>query len=126
MAVRSAEDVAALIDRPGFYQNPYATYAVLRDEAPVFWYGQWGQWLVSRNEDIAYVLRNPGLFSSVGWEQRVLSQLDTSLLGQIPEIRDHYATPALINSDPPDHARLRCPVGRAFSPRNLAPIASHG
>jgi cytochrome P450 len=119
MGVPSTSDPAALIARPEFYQDPYPTYAVLRDEAPVFWYPPWGQWLVSRYDDIAHVLRHPEAFSSVGWEQRVLGQLDPALLARITEIRDHYDTPALINSDPPEHVRLRRPVGRAFSPRNL-------
>ena len=124
MASPSANDLRPLIDRPEFYQDPYPTYAVLRDAAPVVWYEPWGQWLISRYEDIAHVLRHPELFSSVGWEQRVLGQLDDALLNRIPEIRVHYDTPALINSDPPDHTRLRRPVGRAFSPRNLTSMRS--
>lgn len=122
MRTLEAGQLEALIDRPAFYQDPYPTYAVLRESAPVFWYAPWGQWLISRYEDIAHVLRHPDVFSSVGWEQHVLSHLAPSILEQIPAIRNHYDTPVLVNSDPPDHARLRRAVGRTFTPRNLEPI----
>ena len=122
MGPPDAGHLAGLIDRPAFYQDPYPTYAALRESAPVFWYEPWGQWLISRYDDIADVLRRPDAFSSVGWEHRVLGQLDPSIQEQIPAIRGHYDTPALIHSDPPDHTRLRRSVARAFAPRNLESI----
>ncbi len=119
MGTLASGQIDTLIGTPAFYQDPYPTYAALRESAPVFWYEPWGQWLISRYEDIAYVLRRPDVFSSVGWEQRVLGQLEPAILGQIPAIRHHYDTAVLVNSDPPDHARLRRAVGRSFTPRTL-------
>src|SRR5215475_5956103 len=45
-------------------EDPYPYYAVLRDEAPVYWAEAAQTWCVSRYDDVQLVLRNPELFSS--------------------------------------------------------------
>jgi pimeloyl-[acyl-carrier protein] synthase len=100
-----------------FYQNPYPVYRALRRHDPVHWFEPWGQWLVSRHEDVAFVLKNPQIFSSVGWEPRLIGALPRELADQIPQVREHFGTRVLLNSDPPEHTRLRRMLTRSFVPR---------
>ena len=46
-----------------FLEDPYPTYARLRDEAPVQW-NPAGFAVVSRYADVVHVLKSPQLFSS--------------------------------------------------------------
>ena len=49
---------------PDFQERIYPTYRQLRDEHPVFWDAGQKAWLLSRYEDVHYVLTEPELFSS--------------------------------------------------------------
>ena len=49
---------------PPNWQNPYPTYARLRDEAPVHYAEQTGTDCISRYADVARVMRDPESFSS--------------------------------------------------------------
>ena len=44
---------------PEFAQNPYPTYKRLREEDPVHW-SPLGFWMVTRFEDVDFVLRDKG------------------------------------------------------------------
>lgn len=89
---------------PEFKADPYATYARLREEAPVL-RTEMNFWAVSRYDDVCFVLKNPQLFSSAGMGQ-----------GSI----DGRGTRTIINTDPPDHTYMRNLVNRAFTPRMVA------
>lgn len=106
-----------LID-PTFYADPYPVYALLRAESPVHWCEPWQQWVVTRADDVLAVLREPALFSSNGWEQRFLATLPAEA-GGLPNLRRHYGTDVLSNTDPPTHTRLRRMLSRSFTPRVL-------
>jgi cytochrome P450 len=66
-----------------------------------------GFWLVTRYDDVQFVLKSPHLFSSEGMAG------PQGLQNQIRSI---------ITMDPPDHAQLRALVGRAFTPRRIAEL----
>jgi cytochrome P450 len=51
---------------PDVSNNPYPYFAELREKAPLFWLKSLQVHVLSRYEDVAYVLKNPALFSSVG------------------------------------------------------------
>jgi CRP-like cAMP-binding protein len=55
------EQVGLDPDAPGFYDNPYEQYAVLREHAPVHFDAKEGTWLVSRYEDVLAFGRNKEL-----------------------------------------------------------------
>lgn len=83
--------------------DPYAHYTWMREYAPVIRAGQPDAplYIVSRFHDVTETLRNARDFSSV------------------PR-RDIVFPGFLLNSDPPDHTRLRQSANRAFSPRAIA------
>ena len=51
-----------------------------------------------------------------------MKNLPVETRARIPEIRAHYDTPVLVNTDPPDHTRLRRAVSANFTPRSLGAL----
>ncbi len=52
---------------PEVREHPYPYYAYLREHAPVYWVESMPCWAVSRYADVDYIIRNPQLFSSAGF-----------------------------------------------------------
>ena len=103
----------ARLDDPAFYvQDPHPTYARLRSEAPVFWYAPGGFWALSRYDDIARVSKDPVGFST----SRVSFVKDIAHVAKSAQRSQAGLTFA---ADPPDHARYRGLVSRAFTPRTV-------
>ena len=100
---------------PEVINNPYPYYAELREKAPLFWLKSLQTHLVSRYEDVAYVLKNPALFSSVDIRinGRLVSEQSPLQIGSVAN---------LVNSDPPLHTRLRGLVSRAFIPKRISEL----
>jgi len=98
-------------------QNPYPFFQRLREEAPITFNPMLGSWLISRHEDIATVMDNPSLFSSVGSieDGTNLSPEARAILGPGPLV---LATP--INADPPSHTRQRRFLQPALQPPRIA------
>ena len=88
-------------------EDPYPYYAQLRRDHPLYDIESMGVRAVSRYEDVAHILMHPETFSSIG-------------LGNV-QIRGR-TTKTMINSDPPDHTRLRNLINRAFTPRIVADL----
>ena len=88
---------------------PHETFALLRREAPVYWY-DWphgrGFWCVTRHADVVSVSRDTKTFSSAHGAN--LEDLDE-------EMKD--ARRSMLETDPPRHSRLRGLVGPPFTPR---------
>lgn len=94
---------------PEFKADPYPVYAELREQGVVR-SEPMGLYAVSRYDDVSFVLKNPRLFSSAAMGA-------ATMMGGGQEA---MRAPTVINSDPPDHARLRNLVNRAFTPRMVA------
>jgi cytochrome P450 len=94
---------------PEVQLNPFPYYAALRREMPVTWLEALQCWTVSRYADVDFALRNPQLFSSAKWIGQSLGELNPA-----PEV------PWMIETDPPDHSRLRKLVSKAFTPRMVS------
>jgi cytochrome P450 len=98
---------------PGFTDDPYPQYAALRAQAPVYQHPI-GFWLLTRYDDVAWLLR-----ANLSVEDRNVSD------GPFLELREQLRgdeTPrsgglSMLDRDPPDHARLRRLVSKAFTPR---------
>jgi len=98
----------------GYFQDPQAYFAALRQSrpvAPVSLPGFDGQpWLITRYEDVRAALADPRLAKDPRklypeWEPAPMSAM----------ISLH-----MLNLDPPDHTRLRRLVQKAFTPRRVA------
>ncbi len=89
---------------------PYELLAELRRDSPVVRVGDF--WAVLRHADVRQVLRDPRLFSSRLGGTQIRDPATPADLA--------YVRAMMLNSDPPDHARLRNLLTRAFTPRAVA------
>jgi cytochrome P450 len=92
--------------------DPYPTYALLRENAPLYHNEEHGFWALSRHADITSALRTDTTYSnSMG------VSLDPSAWG--PHAKHVMSFLAM---DPPEHPRLRSLVSRGFTPRRVAEL----
>ena len=107
--VAAANAAAQLYDPFDYahHEDPYPAYRRLRDEAPVYHNERYGFWALSRYADCFAAARNHRVFSSA--QGTTLEPLK----GQLP---------LLINTDPPDHSRLRHLADRLFTRSAVAPL----
>ena len=84
--------------------DPYGSYAELRDEHPVFWSDDQKMWVLSRHADVQRALLAPTLFSSA---QGIMPN---GFTGEVP---------MLLMIDPPRHDAVRKTVQRAFARQRL-------
>ncbi|UNO44410.1 cytochrome P450 [Streptomyces sp. MST-110588] len=106
---------------PDLLADPFGGYGRLREQGPVLrarFMDDTPIWLVTRFDEVRAVLRDPRFVNSpysipghTGPDPRTRLM---ELLG-IPEEHTVYILESLLTSDPPDHARLRRLVSRAFT-----------
>ena len=104
---------------PAFFADPYAVYRRLRNEDPVYWSKSWRAWVVTRYADVMTIINDPARFSNAGRQKRMLEQLPAQHREELRPLETHYSMGGLINTDPPDHTRLRSLVNRAFQPSTV-------
>lgn len=90
---------------------PHHAFAQLREKEGLTWlpYEDNGFWAVTRHEDVSEISRDSERFSS-GIGHTNLWDLEADAL---------EARRSLIDTDAPDHTRLRRVVSKAFTPRNI-------
>lgn len=79
---------------PAVRANPYPFYAMLRENAPIFYWDEWEMWFLSTYEDCQTLLRD-------------------SRVGNFPP------GTSMLFQNPPDHTRMRSLVQKAFTPRMI-------
>ena len=101
---------------PAFKVNPYPTYARLRSTAPVHRAalpdGR-GVWLITRYDDVLAVLKDERFVKD--W-RKVMTPEQLDQVPAIPEVMKPLSR-NMLDTDPPDHERLRALVSKAFTPR---------
>lgn len=95
--------IAIDLSDPEYRLNPFPTYQVLRDEAPVHLVPEGTSegedfYVLSRYEDVSNALRDKNRFSN-------------------EVMRGRFDMPMMINRDAPEHTRLRRNANRAFNAR---------
>jgi cytochrome P450 PksS len=101
---------------PEFKRSPYASYAEMRQHAPVCRVLRPDGtpiWLITRYEDVMAVIKDPRFKKNF---RSVLTPEELQHSPLFPEDAINL-THHMLSSDPPDHTRLRNLVSKAFSPR---------
>jgi cytochrome P450 len=89
------------------HEDPYPTYARLRDEAPAYHNPALDFFTLSRHADVHAALLDHARFSNTGGVALERSDQDPS------------AFLSFLAMDPPEHTRLRALVSKGFSPRRV-------
>lgn len=91
-------------------RDPYPYYARMREIGPIMRNPAFlGAWMVAAHEPALAALTDHSTFSSArlaGMQDRISA----------------FDAPTMLNSDPPDHQRLRGVVARAFTPKSIAAL----
>lgn len=91
-----------------FFDDPYDTYADLREHAPCYHSEQYDFYALSRFDDVVTAHRDFETFTSThGQTYEQLASHQPAELGSI------------ISMDPPEHTRYRKLVSRSFTPRSI-------
>ncbi|MFI5255590.1 MAG: cytochrome P450, partial [Candidatus Limnocylindrales bacterium] len=103
---------------PRFVADPYPAFARLREDCPIAWDEETGQWLVSRFADVNALLRDRRLGRSylhVASHEEWGRPEPPAWQAPFWDLARHQ----LIDKEPPDHTRLRRLVSTAFTPRTV-------
>ena len=115
-------EVAAAYDpfHDPLLSDPYPFFARAREKAPVFYAAEIDHWVVARYHEIKRILLDPETFSAGNTIAPImpLSEEAQRILAE----GGWRQRPALGNNDPPDHARFRTNVQRAFTPRRVGSL----
>ena len=109
---------------PEIIANPYPTYALLREKAPIFYHEASRMTFISRYEDVDDLLRDRRL-------GRQFSHVMTRAEAGLPPLRPEYEPfhrlndNMLMDKEPPQHTRLRALVQNAFTPRTVQSLRPH-
>ena len=98
-------------------QDPYPTYAALREKDPVHRSRLMNAWMFSRHADIDVILRDHQRFANDPRKGK-LSRRQRANLPAEEEF-------SILFLDPPDHKRLRALVNKAFTPRAVNALEPH-
>jgi cytochrome P450 len=105
---------------PGFREDPYPHLHRLRSVDPIHWSPWWGSWVLTRYEDIRFVLG----------DQRFQLALEM-LEARVPFITRDTAQPwfrilrkQILSADPPLHTRIRAIMAKGFTPGRMEQMRS--
>ena len=112
---------------------PWQEWDLLRRDAPVYWYERPGFepfWALTRHADIAWVSRNPQIFSNT---QRLrldsIEGVEILERGRARQARRYGGSPTdppdFIFMDPPAHRQYRAITSSRFTPRAMAQLEGH-
>ncbi|HEV8623046.1 MAG TPA: cytochrome P450 [Acidimicrobiia bacterium] len=100
----------------GYFEDPYAHLAPLREQAAVHWSEAINSWVVTRYQDVHRLSRDRSLLGSVGTQDPV-----ATLSGQASEVhRRRRLDKTMTRRDGEDHLRLRRLVSKVFTPRAVS------
>ncbi len=105
-----------------FLDNPYPTYARLRQESPVFYDETWGLTFITRHEDVSEILKDRQRFGRDFRHRLDVDEVNADLYQRIYPPQwptwTEYIRESFIDLEPPRHTRLRSLVAKAFTRRS--------
>lgn len=114
-------DLLEILRSPTFNDDPYPTYADLRDRKPVY-RSRSGPWVLSRYEHVHQAMRSPSVGSDpsdTAWHRQ-----QRASTGREHHVGDQFVR-HLLFLDSPDHTRIRQRLGGAFTPRVIEHNRAH-
>ena len=122
MSQPEPESQPSILTSPEFLENPYAIYAMLRENQPILRLplddvSSAGTWILTRYDDVRAVLGDSRVSSDRLKAEALKLQLEAD-----PDIRVDPEQRSMLMVDPPDHTRLRSVVNRVFTPRRVAEL----
>ena len=99
---------------PGMLANPYPMYQALRQFAPIYWSELMDSWILTRYEDVDFVLTDPRFSADRGSARNRFAEM---VKQQQEDFGPFSLAQTMLTSDPPEHTRLRRLVSKAFTPR---------
>ena len=103
------------------FHDPYAYYGMLREHDPVHWNEPYQMWIVTRYEDVVWLVRHPEILSSENVKrdtrppQPPIDPAHTEDFHFVREFRTHE----FIQRDPPEHTRMRSAINKPFTPKSV-------
>ena len=94
------------------HEDPYPTYARMREEAPVYRNEELDFFALSRHADVVSAFRDPAHFSN-----RNGVSLDPAAYGP-----HAHKSMSFLAMDPPIHTRMRLLVSKGFTPKRIADL----
>lgn len=104
---------------PDQLEDPYPIYAQARRDQPVFYSPRFDMWFVTRYDDISAVLKQPHTFSSA--EALESTSVLPDPVNAVLET-GYLKFQSLVQTDPPDHARVRAVFGKVLTPQRVAAL----
>ncbi len=100
---------------PESQANPYPQYQALREAAPVYHSDLLDLWVLSRYDDVSFVLKDDR-FSA---DRRKSTNQLVAQARKMQEEGPFAQANTMLSADPPEHTRLRGLVSKAFTPRRI-------
>jgi len=102
---------------PGYFDDPYTQYALVREVDPVHM-SPIGVVMLFRYDDVVRALRDPRLSVEQRHAKPLAITMDPDIEAMFEERREG-GSHSMLNLDPPDHHRLRRLVSKVFTPRTV-------
>jgi cytochrome P450 len=106
---------------PDAIADPYRYYARLREQDPVHWNERYQLWVITRHDDIVWMIRHHELFSSAvirNDPRPPYPPIEPSDLGLVGYVRQFRAD-QLVEHDRPEHLAMRQVMHGYFTPRTM-------
>lgn len=102
-----------------FLDDPYPLLRQLRREQPVYWSESIGGWILTRYDDIVPTFRDVAHFTNHGRFAKAVEYLPSDARQKLAPFENHYRQKNLLQSDPPDHTRLRALIVKVFNANSI-------
>ncbi len=101
---------------PEFQADPYPGYRQLREADPMHWSQLMQLWVLTRYEDVEFVLRDQRFSAN---RRSSTNPIVQAVAGRQDSDLPFANATTMLGADPPEHTRLRGLVSKAFTPRSV-------